>query len=156
MHIKITISTQTLSLLEGDNMLKTYSVSTSKNGPGQEWASFKTPLGKHEIADKIGDGAAVGAVFKERIPSGEIAEIVSGDTAPVVTMIMTLRGLEEGFNPGEDVDSYKRRIYIHGTVHEDLIGHPVSNGCIRMKNSDIIELFDMVEEGMAVKVIANK
>ena len=153
MRITINLITQTLELNDGDKLVKAYSVSTAKNGPGQEWKSYKTPLGRHEIAEKIGERADIGTVFKERMPTGEVLQVNADiDYDPVVTRILTLRGLEEGFNAGENVDTYKRRIYIHGTVHEHLIGQPFSNGCIRMKNSDIIELFDFVQEGTEVHI----
>ena len=157
MRITINISKQTLRLIEGKKVLKIYPVSTSKNGSGQEWESYKTPLGKHCIAEKIGEEAEIGSVFKERIKTGEVVDIDSSEIKgdPVVTRVITLKGLDEGLNSGDGIDSYRRRIYIHGTVHESLIGQPVSNGCIRMRSKDIIELFGLVEEGTVVNILTS-
>lgn len=128
--------------------LKTVIVSTSKFGVGQREGSFKTPLGLHRIAKKIGGGFPVGTAFKCRQPIG-----LTWKTAPdatIVHRIMWLEGLEEGFNRGGDVDSFKRYIYIHGFSDETTIGRPFSHGCIHLASDDLIPLFDIVPEGTLV------
>ncbi len=160
--ILISVEKQILHLLKGNRLLKTYPVSTAKNGVGFEEGSFKTPTGLHRIAEKIGDGYPIGAVFKSRKFTGDIARIekkpVSTNKDLITTRILWLEGLEEGKNRGVNkdgvvVDTFKRYIYIHGTDEEGLIGRAVSHGCIRMKNTDIVELFNMVEEGTIVYIV---
>ncbi len=157
----VSLKEQKLYLFKGYGVLKEYSVSTAKNGAGFEEGSFKTPTGLHRIAEKIGDGYPIGAVFKSGKFTGEIAGIerkpVSTNKDFITTRILWLEGLEEGKNRGVNkdgvvVDTYKRYIYIHGTDEEGMIGRAVSHGCIRMKNSDIVELFNMVEEGTIVYI----
>lgn len=152
--IKISVSDQKLYLLESDQVLLEFPVSTSAYGVGSEAGSNKTPLGKHQILRKIGDKAPLGTIFKSRINTGRVATIYTDDTDieedDVTTRIMRLTGLEAGKNQGPGVDSFSRYIYIHGTPEEGLIGRPASHGCVRMKNQDVIELFDRVEEGTLV------
>ncbi len=159
--IFVSVKEQKLYLLEGDRVLKQYPVSTAKNGVGFEEGSFKTPAGLHRIAEKIGDDCPIGAVFKSRKFTGDIARIekqpVSTNKDLITTRILWLEGLEEGKNRGVNkdgvvVDTYKRYVYIHGTDEEGLIGRAVSHGCIRMKNTDIVELFNMVEKGTIVYI----
>lgn len=146
--IKISISEQKLYLIENGNVVKSYPVSTSKYGIGSREGSNQTPLGRHRIVEKIGDKAPWGTIFKERKNTGKTINdpgaIGPNDKDLVTTRIMWLEGLEPGVNKGEGIDSYKRFIYIHGTLEENLIGTPASHGCIRMKNTDVIELFDSV------------
>ncbi|GAH92165.1 unnamed protein product [marine sediment metagenome] len=133
-----------------------YPVSTSKYGVGNEKNSMKTPLGTHFIAEKIGDGAKIGTIFELCENTGEIAEIYTDakdiKEDVITTRILWLKGIVPGVNEGEGVDSYNRHIYIHGSPEEGLIGTPASNGCIRMKNKDIIELFDSISEGTLVGI----
>jgi len=154
--IIIDISEQKLRLIKDGKIVKTYPVSTSKYGVGNKRDSNKTPLGIHRIAKKIGEGAPIGAIFESRMDTGKIAEIYTDKTEIqedlVTTRIMWLEGLETGVNKGNGIDSYERCIYIHGTQEEGLIGEPASHGCIRMKNNDVVELFDLVTINTLVEI----
>jgi lipoprotein-anchoring transpeptidase ErfK/SrfK len=147
---RIVISTreQRLALLDRGNLLAIYPVSTSKFGLGDWPRSCCTPLGKLEIAQKIGDGAPLGAVFKDRRRTGEIVAPDSPSRDPIVTRILWLRGHE-----AQNANAFRRDIYIHGTPEERNIGLPVSYGCIRMRSSDIIKLYDMVGRGAQVTIV---
>lgn len=137
---------------ENIDILKSYDISVSKYGYGAERGSNQTPGGVHMIAGKYGEGQPPGMSFYDRRPTGEIATIYTDttnvDADPVTSRIIWLKGMEEG-----NRTSYWRFIYIHGTHEEGLIGTPQSKGCIRMRNEDVIELFDMVREGMYVNII---
>ena len=159
--ITVDVSRQKLFLFENvpfenPKLIKMYPVSTSKYGVGNEENGMKTPLGTHFIAEKIGDGAKIGTIFELCESTGRIAEIYTHATDIeedlITTRILWLKGIVPGVNEGEGVDSYNRHIYIHGTPEEGLIGTPASNGCIRMKNKDIIELFDSIAEGTLVGI----
>ena len=134
----------------------TYPVSTSKYGVGNEEYSKKTPLGTHSILERIGEAARIGAIFESRENTGRIATIYTDTTdieeELITTRILLLKGMVPGLNEGGGVDSYARRIYIHGTPEEGLIGNPASNGCVRMRNEDIMELFDIVPRGALVRI----
>lgn len=122
---------------------RTYSVSTAENGLGNRLDSNKTPFGVHRIKQKIGGGQPKGMVFKGREPTGRISSDHDQRLMDEITSrILWLDGLEKGINKGGAYDSYSRYIYIHGTSDEKRIGQPVSIGCVRMKNDDVIELFD--------------
>ena len=124
---------------------RSYTISTALNGMGNRLDSFKTPFGIHRIRQKIGGGEPCGMVFKAREPTGRIARSMDNQEQDEITSrILWLDGLEEGFNKGGAYDTYSRYIYIHGTSDEKRIGKAVSAGCIRMKNDDVIELFDEV------------
>ena len=155
--IVVNISTQQLFLLKKGNIDEIYSVSTSVYGTGSEENSFKTPLGKHKISEKIGDGLPEGAILKGRRWTGAIANIIKEpiDTEfdVVTSRILWLTGLEEGKNQGPGVDSKSRYIYIHGTAEEGLIGKPASDGCVRMYNVDVITLFNKVDTNTQVLII---
>lgn len=152
----IDVSEQSLYLVKGKEIIKTYPISTSKYGVGSKEESKKTPLGTHYIFKKIGEGTKIGTVFKSGINTGNIARIYTDSTDIqqdlITTRIIRLKGLEPGINKGKGIDSYDRRIYIHGPQEEGLIGTPASNGCIRMKNDDVIELFDLVSKGTLVEI----
>ncbi len=152
--IVISISQQRLYLIKGEKIIKSYLVSTSKHGVGNREGSYKTPLGMHSIVSKIGGTARCGEVLKSRRRTGRIAKAKGKDVEKdvITTRILRLRGLEPGTNIGKGVDSFKRYIYIHGTPAEYLIGKPASNGCIRMRNRDIIELFRLVKRGTVVGI----
>ncbi len=141
---------------DGDMLIREYPVSTARNGLGERNGSYCTPRGRHRIAEKIGAGQPLYTVFKARVPTGEIwsPELarIKPDCDWILTRILWLEGLEEGKNKGGTLDSHSRYIYIHGTDEEHLIGTPVSHGCIRMKNADMAELFDLVEEGTEVRI----
>lgn len=138
-------------------MITSYPVSTSKYGLGNIINSKKTPLGLHKIQNKIGKGIPARGIIKGGVYTGEKADLehypvpVEGDF--VTTRLLWLTGLEQGINLGGNVDSYTRRIYIHGTPEEGLIGKPSSHGCIRMTNHEIIELFKLVEKGLHVIIL---
>ena len=155
--IVVNISTQQLFLLKKGTIEEVYSVSTSVYGTGSKVNSFKTPLGKHKISEKIGEGLPEGAILKGRRWTGAIANIIKEpiDTEfdVVTSRILWLTGLEEGKNLGSGVDSKSRYIYIHGTAEEGLIGKPASDGCVRMYNSDVISLFNSVNIDTEVWII---
>jgi len=146
----VDIDTQSLIHLKKGTVLKKYSISTSYYGTGSTENSLKTPLGRHEIYKKIGNGLPNNAILKGRVWNGAIADIITEpidtDFDLVTSRILWLDGLEVGKNKGEGIDSRNRYIYIHGTAEEGLIGKPASDGCIRMYNNDVIELFDLVDE----------
>jgi lipoprotein-anchoring transpeptidase ErfK/SrfK len=124
---------------------RSYPISTSENGSGNRVDSYKTPFGIHRVRQKIGGGEPAGMVFQGREPVGRIArQMDNRDVDEITSRILWLDGLEEGINQGGVYDTYSRYIYIHGTSDEKRIGRPVSAGCIRMKNEDVIELFEDV------------
>jgi lipoprotein-anchoring transpeptidase ErfK/SrfK len=134
-----------------------YSVSTSSNGPGELNGSFCTPRGRHIIRAKIGASAAPGTVFVERRPTGEIysPELAARSSGRdwILTRILWLSGCEVGFNRLGKVDTMRRCIYIHGSPDHVPMGQPGSIGCIRMRNADIVELFDRIPVGSEVIII---
>ncbi len=144
----INTTEQMMYLIEGESFVAEYVVSTGKTGEGNQRGSNQTPLGYHRIVEKIGDGATIGTIFVGKKDTGEISAIYTDDTDvdndPVVTRILSLDGLEEGYNKGGNVDSFNRFIYIHGTHEEGLLGTKTSHGCIRMKNTEVVDLFDIV------------
>lgn len=156
MHLDISIAEQLLRIVEGDKVLKTYPVSTAKNGPGEQRGSECTPTGWHRIRAKIGAGQPMYTVFKARRPTGEIYTPELGRQYPerdwILTRILWLGGLEPGKNRYGDVDSAWRYIYIHGCPDELLDGTPQSHGCIRMGNAAVLELFDTVAAGFRVYI----
>jgi lipoprotein-anchoring transpeptidase ErfK/SrfK len=147
---KIVISTrdQKLALLERGTLLATYPVSTSKFGLGDRPGSKSTPLGQLQIAEKIGDNAPPGTVFKDRLRTGEVVLANSPGRDPIVTRILWLRGLET-----QNARAFSRNIYIHGTPEEWRIGSAASYGCVRMRSSDIIQLYNIVGMGAAVTIV---
>ena len=147
---QIVVSTreQKLALIDRGNVLAIYPVSTSKFGLGDWRGSRFTPLGKLQIAEKIGANAPPGAVFKDRRRTGEIVAPDSPGRDPIVTRILWLRGLE-----AQNANAFSRDIYIHGTPEERRIGTPASYGCVRMRSSDIIQLYDIVGTGAAVTIV---
>ena len=150
----VDIISQKMFLLNKGTVYKEYLISSSSYGTGSRENSFQTPLGKHIIYKKIGNNLPINAILKGRKWNGAIANIISDpiDTEydHVTSRILWLDGLELGINKGSDVDSRTRYIYIHGTAEEGLLGKPASDGCIRMYNTEVIELFDLVEEGIQV------
>jgi L,D-transpeptidase YbiS len=144
--IDISISKQRLTLKEGRKTLRSYPISSSRFGVGTDAGSFKTPIGRFRIGEKIGHGAEPGTVFKARLPLGPRDPLP--DTEDFVTSrILWLDGIED-----HNANTRERFIYIHGTKHEDKIGSPDSHGCIRMRNADVIELFDLVELNTRVTI----
>jgi lipoprotein-anchoring transpeptidase ErfK/SrfK len=147
-HIVISVRDQKLALLEKGNLVATYPISTSKFGLDDRPGSFGTPLGELEIADKIGDGAPAGTVFKDRRRTGELVAVNAPGRDPIVTRIIWLRGRE-----ARNANAYRRDIYIHGTPEERNIGRPASYGCIRMRSLDIMNLYSQVGSGAQVSII---
>ena len=128
--------------IEGENN-RSYPISTAANGMGNRVDSYKTPLGIHRVRQKIGGGQPRGMVFEAREPTGRIVRNLDNrDQDEITSRILWLDGLERGVNCDGDCDTFSRYIYIHGTSDEKRIGEPVSAGCIRMKNDDVIELFE--------------
>src|SRR5438445_1155288 len=147
---QIVVSTreQKLALIDRGNVLAIYPVSTSKFGLGDWRGSRFTPLGKLQVAEKSGDSAPPGTVFKDRRRTGEIVAPDSPGRDPIVTRILWLRGLEM-----QNANAFSRDIYIHGTPEERRIGTAASYGCIRMRSIDIINLYDIVGIGAAVTIV---
>lgn len=145
---------QLLELIINDKVSRKYPISTAKNGLGELKDSGKTPRGWHQIRAKIGSRQAINSVFVGRRPTGEIYSTELSERYPdrdwILTRILWLSGLEKGKNRGDNVDSMRRYIYIHGCPDEIQLGLPLSKGCIRMHNEDIVELFDLVEYGTKV------
>lgn len=145
--IVISVPDQTLALVENGVAVARFPVSTSKFGLGDRPNSYATPLGRLEVASKIGANAPLGTVFKSRRPTGEILTPNARGRDPIVTRIIWLRGLER-----QNARAYERGIYIHGTPVERLIGRPASYGCIRMRSRDIAKLFPTVNVGTKIEV----
>ena len=147
-HIVISTFEQKLAVLDRGNLIAIYPVSTSKFGLGDWPMSYRTPLGELEIAEKIGEGAAPGTVFKDRRRTGEMVAPDSPGRDPIITRILWLRGREP-----QNANAFVRDIYIHGTPEERNIGLPVSYGCIRMRSNDIVNLYDIVGRGAQVTIV---
>lgn len=159
MKIVIRIPSQQLELFDDTGkLLHSYEVSTGANGVGEEQNSYCTPRGRHIIRAKIGAGQPVNAVFTERRPTGEIYTPQLGMQHPgrdwILTRILWLSGCERGYNRLGSCDTMRRYIYIHGTPDSTLLGKPGSRGCVRMRNADVLELFERVPAGTAVEIIA--
>jgi lipoprotein-anchoring transpeptidase ErfK/SrfK len=157
--IEISIPGQSLALLDGDGReLRRYRVSTAKNGPGELRDSLCTPRGRHVVRAKIGAGQPPNAVFVRRRPTGEIWTPALAQQFPgrdwILTRILWLSGCEPGFNRLGNVDTMRRFIYIHGSPDTVAMGMPGSIGCVRMRNADIVELFDRVPAGTPVEIRA--
>ena len=156
--IEIRIAEQTLTLSDADGAtLMEARISSAKNGVGQEYNSERTPCGRHLIRAKIGAGQPANSVFVSRRPTGEIYSPQLRALYPqrdwILTRILWLSGLEPGKNRSGRVDTMRRYIYIHGAPDEDRMGVPSSHGCIKMKNSDVIQLFDLTVPGTRVNII---
>ncbi|MDR2031622.1 MAG: L,D-transpeptidase [Azoarcus sp.] len=158
MRIRIDIARQCLELFAADGTcIRRYPVSTAANGAGERAGSECTPRGRHRVRAKIGGGAPPGAVFKGRRPSGETWTPRLAAAHPgrdwILSRILWLCGEESGFNRGGEVDSMRRYIYIHGVGNDQPMGVARSHGCIRMRNRDVIELFDLVAVGTPVAIV---
>lgn len=158
-RIEVHIPTQKLVVFENDKIIREYSVSTAKNGAGEQMGSEQTPRGLHVIRAKVGANCVPNTVFLKRRPTGEIYSSALREQFPdrdwMLTRILWLCGLEKHKNRFGKVDSMRRKIYIHGTPDETEMGVPGSRGCVRMRNSDIIELFDIVPAGTRVMIVAD-
>lgn len=158
MKINIYIPAQTLELLDdAGHLLRRYPVSTGANGVGEENGSFCTPRGRHIIRARIGAGQPVNTVFVQRRPTGEIYTPELGTQHPgrdwILTRILWLSGCEAGYNRLGSCDTMRRYIYIHGTPDSTPLGQPGSRGCVRMRNADLLEQFDLVTVGTEVNLI---
>ncbi|PJC03057.1 MAG: L,D-transpeptidase [Gallionellales bacterium CG_4_9_14_0_8_um_filter_55_61] len=158
MKIIIHIAAQTLELLDdAGQVLRRYAVSTALKGAGEVSGSFCTPRGRHIIRAKIGAGCPVNSVFVRRRPTGEIYTPELGAQFPqrdwILTRIMWLSGCEVGFNRLGKSDTMRRYIYLHGTPDTEPVGVAGSHGCIRMRNADLLELFELVPVGAAVEIV---
>nr|WP_067294863.1 L,D-transpeptidase [Marinobacterium profundum] len=155
-RVRVSISRQQLELFEGDRLLQSYAVSTARNGPGEQEGSGCTPRGRHCIRAKIGAGQPLNAVFRGRRFTGEIYSQMLARTHPerdwILTRILWLSGCEPGFNRLGMVDSMRRYIYIHGTPDTEPMGVALSHGCIRMRNADVLDLFERVVTGTLVEI----
>jgi lipoprotein-anchoring transpeptidase ErfK/SrfK len=146
--IRVSVAEQKMVVLKKEQPIAFYDVSTSKFGVGDAPHSCCTPLGRMEIAKKIGDHAPRGMKFKDRKATGEIVPVDAPGRDPIVTRILWLRGTEP-----QNRGAYARTIYIHGTPEERKIGHPASYGCIRMRSRDVIRLYNTVGVGAQVEVV---
>ena len=144
--IHISIHDQRLTLKEGESLISTYPVSTSRFGIGTEEGSMKTPIGRFRVAEKIGGNMPSGTIFRSRVPLNPEDPLPTTEDL-VMSRILWLDGMDE-----YNANTRDRFIYIHGTKHEDKIGSPVSHGCIRMRNADVMELFDLVHEDTPVVI----
>jgi UDP-N-acetylmuramate--alanine ligase len=152
LYMVVSIETQTLLVCVNGTIVERFDASTSRFGNGNRENSLKTPPGIHRIREKFGAGAPAGRIFRDREDTGEDWDHRSTGDNLILTRILWLEGLEQGINKGAGVDSYERYIYIHGTGREDLIGTPLSHGCVCLRNLDVIRLFDMVKEGALVYI----
>jgi len=144
----VRVPAQTMDMVVNQTVITTFPVSTSRHGIGNRQHSYRTPLGLHEVVARIGADAPPGQVFRGRVPTHEVIppDAWRGNAGEdlVLTRILWLRGREPGLNAGPGICSYERYIYIHGTNEEHRLGRPASNGCIRMANQTVIELFHAV------------
>jgi lipoprotein-anchoring transpeptidase ErfK/SrfK len=157
-RVQVDIASQRLKLFdESGNLIRSYAISSSKRGVGEDCGSLRTPRGKHIIRAKIGAGEPENAVFVRRRPTGEIYTPDLGKAFPgrdwILTRILWLSGCEVGFNRLGNKDTMRRYIYIHGAPDSVPLGRPESHGCVRMHNADVIELFDLVPTGIQVDII---
>jgi L,D-transpeptidase YbiS len=159
-RIRVNITRQELTLLAGDQVLRRYRVSTAAAGAGEREGSGCTPRGRHRVRIRVGAGCAENTVFVGRRPTGErycpeLAQRHPGRDW-ILTRILWLTGCETGRNRGGSVDTLRRYIYIHGCPDSEPLGVPLSHGCIRMRNRDLLELFELAQNGMAVDILENE
>jgi len=147
--IEVSVREQLLKLYEGEDILEIYPISTSKFGLGSEEGSYKTPLGKFRVGEKIGDDAPANTIFKSREPVGCWCADEASEDDLVLSRILWLDGEEEA-----NANTKERYIYIHGTNHEGDIGQPRSYGCVRMRNQDVMQLYALVPLGTPVEIFA--
>jgi len=156
-YIEIRLASQQLCLRDDNRLLMEVAISSARNGPGERRGSECTPRGRHIIRAKIGAGCDENTVFVGRRPTGEIYSKALGERFPgrdwVLTRILWLSGTEKGRNRLGDVDSMRRYIYIHGSPDEKVIGPADSHGCIRMRNKDVMRLFELVNVGTCVHIM---
>lgn len=162
LQIVVDTQAQILSVYRGGDLVRACAVSTAKNGTGQLEGTGCTPLGKHVIAQKIGGEYPKGAVFVGRVFTGEIYDDELGRTNPdrdwILSRILWLKGCEQGINlgrtaDGKNCDTFERYIYIHGTPDTEPMGVPKSHGCVRMRNDDVLWLYEQIDVGVAVEIV---
>ncbi|MBK9758615.1 MAG: L,D-transpeptidase [Flavobacteriales bacterium] len=152
----VSVRSQRMYHVRGRMIQQEYIISTSSKGLGQVQDSYRTPAGLHYVRERIGEGLPPWSVIKERVCTGELADSCRDTAADLITSrILWLSGMESGLNKGGQVDSYDRWIYIHGTADECSLGDPSSHGCIRMRNRDVIALFDKIPVGALVVIYDN-
>jgi len=155
--LRVILTGQRLEVIEGGACRISYAVSTSRYGPGERQGSQCTPRGRHVVRARIGAGLPRGAVLRARRATGELWTPALAARCPgrdwILSRILWLSGTEPGRNRLGNVDSMRRFIYIHGTPDSEPMGVPFSHGCIRMRNADVIELFDRVEAGTPVDIV---
>ncbi|AYQ29104.1 MULTISPECIES: L,D-transpeptidase [unclassified Polaromonas] len=155
-RILISLQEQTLRLFRSSELLREYPVSTARNGAGEMQGSACTPRGLHVVRAKIGAGREMGTVFVGRRPTGEVWNAELAEANPerdwILTRILWLCGREPGKNRFGEVDTMRRYIYIHGCPDDAPMGEPLSHGCVRMRNADVVELFDLVAPGTEVVI----
>lgn len=155
-QIVIHVANQSLELLDGGRVVFSAPVSTARNGVGEQQDSECTPRGRHSVRAMIGRGCPLNTVFVGRRPTGEIYNPELHAAAPgrdwILTRILWLSGCEPGINRLGNVDTMRRYIYIHGTPDDEGIGIPNSHGCVRMRNDDILQLFELVTPGTPVLI----
>jgi len=156
-RIRINIGTQYIDIIDKNgSIIKRYAISTSKNGAGEQNGSYCTPRGRHIVRAKIGAGRPLNTVFVERRPTGEVYSPELARSFPkrdwILTRILWLSGCEPGINRLGKVDTMRRAIYIHGSPDSAEMGKPGSRGCIRMRNEDLVELFDLVPVRTSVEI----
>lgn len=153
----VCIETQTLYICKQTHIEHQYPISTALLGSGNRANSNQTPLGLHSIAEKHGENVPLGGILSSRVYTGELAEIhhdaVLRETDLITTRILWLKGEEPGLNQGEEIDSFARYIYLHGTPEEGMLGKPASHGCIRLSNPAISFLFETVAVGTYVLIV---
>ncbi|WP_321347684.1 L,D-transpeptidase [Halopseudomonas oceani] len=158
-HIHISLTNQTLVGYCDGLPVCCYGVSTALNGAGEQEGSGCTPRGAHRVRARIGDGQPLGAVFIGRRPTGEVWSQALAEQFPkrdwILTRILWLCGEQVGFNRGGQVDSQRRYIYLHGTGDDQPMGEPLSHGCIRLRNADMLELFERTPVGCSVQIDAH-
>ena len=151
------VSEQKMYHIKDLKIIETYTISTSAYGIGSKAGSNKTPQGLHKVAGKYGDDTPINGRMIGRVFYGQIATIYTDNTKSktddITSRILWLDGLEKGLNKGEGIDSFKRYIYIHGTSEEGRLGSPASHGCIRMKNKEVIGLYEKIKIGTLVLIL---
>ena len=157
-HITVDVPSQTLTLRDGNGATLMHTrIATARNGVGERNGSECTPCGRHIVRAKIGSGQPANMVFVARRPTGELytpeMRVLYPDRDWILTRILWLSGREPGRNRLGDVDTMRRYIYIHGCPDDDPMGVPSSRGCIKMRNHEIIELFDRVNPGTPVDIV---
>ena len=157
MRIEISVAAQSLKLFDDEGLLlREYMISSAAKGVGEQAGSYQTPRGRHRIRARIGESLPLGAVLRGRRPTGEICtpELMAAqpDRDWILTRILWLCGEEPGKNRGGQVDTMRRYVYIHGTPESAVLGVPGSHGCIRMRNTDMVDLFDRVPVGTPVLI----